>query len=77
MVPEEFGNLHALERLDVVNCVRLEKVPDSFAKLAFLKTLSLVGCENLIEVVVEFGICMHWKFYIWRIVCDGRRCPTF
>ena len=33
----EFGNLHALEILDLTNCVRLEKVPDSFAKLGSLK----------------------------------------
>ena len=37
----EFGNLHALEYLDLENCVRLEKVPDSFAKLASLKDASV------------------------------------
>ena len=37
----EFGNLHALEILDMMNCVTLEKVPDSFAKLASLKNASV------------------------------------
>jgi len=38
-LPMEFGNLQALELLDLENCVRLEKLPDSFAKLATLKIL--------------------------------------
>ena len=50
----DFGNLHALEILDLTKCVRLEKVPNSFAKLSSLKKLWLEECEILMELPVEY-----------------------
>jgi len=55
----EFGNLHALEVLDMRNCVKLEKVPNSFTMLASLRNLRLEGCKNLRGLLVEF-----WQ-YLW------------
>jgi Leucine-rich repeat (LRR) protein len=35
----KFGNLRALDDLDLEDCLRLQKVPNSFAKLANFETI--------------------------------------
>lgn len=56
-LPDAFGSLYSLQRLDLRGCVRLdgEKIPHSFGNLISLQELDMRGCLQLRKLPEAFG----------------------
>ncbi|KAH9290167.1 hypothetical protein KI387_034284 [Taxus chinensis] len=54
-IPESFGQLYALQKLNLSFCQDLKELPDSLEKLCSLKELDLRYCRNLNKLPAGFG----------------------
>jgi hypothetical protein len=55
-LPESFGELAALQHLNLEGCRKLASLPESFGKLAALQHLNLAECRNVVP-----NITVHWE----------------
>lgn len=55
VLPESFGSLHSLKRLDLMYAHSLKSLPESFGALVTLTHLSLKGCKSLPHVPDSFS----------------------
>lgn len=46
-LPEDFGRLECLKKVDFTNCVSLERLPELFSELPKLENLNLWGYSQL------------------------------
>lgn len=54
-LPSCIGSLHALKKLDLNSCQKLQSLPPEIGNLHALETLSLHGCESLTSLPPEIG----------------------
>ncbi|KAL3684028.1 hypothetical protein R1sor_002050 [Riccia sorocarpa] len=49
-LPDSFGQLKSLQRLEIMQCHALKKLPEGFGDLQQLESLKIVGCKELSEM---------------------------
>jgi len=69
-IPEGFGGLKSLKKLDMQACEALERFPIGLSKLSLLEELNFSKCPSLNEIPEGFGGLRSLKKLVMQ-ACDA------
>ncbi|KAG6558207.1 hypothetical protein Mapa_000390 [Marchantia paleacea] len=75
-LPESFGLMNSLEKLEIIGCSALKHLPEGFRGLQKLEHLDIEGCDKLESLCESFGELRHLTWLCIDFCPSLRRLPV-